>query len=111
MSKGELPLSSLQWTFNPCSEGFHLQGVIRILTLDPQMTSGLEIKIETTEPRTGQIDHRIHLPAEILKTEWFPFTVLQTRLQQRRPGVPQGLQLPIEIAAECLDQQRAQIGC
>ena len=75
------------------------------------MTSGLEIEIETTDARTGQIDHRIHLPAEILKTEWFPFTVLQTGLQQRRPGVPQGLQLPIEIAAESVDQQRAQVGC
>ena len=69
MRKGELPLSSLQWTFNPCGEGFHLQGVIGIVTLDPQMTSGIEIEIETTDSRTGQIDHRIHLPAEVLLGE------------------------------------------
>ena len=35
MRQGELPLPSLKWAFNFCGEGFHLQGVIRIITLDP----------------------------------------------------------------------------
>ena len=75
------------------------------------MASGIEIKIETTDPRTAQIDHRIHLPAEILNTQRFAVTVVQARLQQSLTGISQGLELPIKIAAECVDQQCAQIGC
>ena len=110
MRKGERPLTSLNRTFNPSGEGFHLQGVIGIVALDPEMAFGLEIEIETIDPGTTEINHRIHLPAQILKTEGLTVTVLLTRLQQGSAGVAQSLQLPVEIAAEGVDQQRAQIG-
>ena len=111
MGKRELALASLEGTVNSRGEGFHLQGVISVISLDPQMSPGVEIEIETTDPGTGQIDHRIQLTAQIFEAEGFTVAVLRTRIQQGLPGLAQSLQLSIQIAAECVDQQCAQIGC
>ena len=105
----ETPFTPLDRTFNAGDERFGLKGVILILAFDPEMAPGLEIKIETTQPGTAHIDHRIHLTSQVRQVQRVTITTRAGRLQQSLPGVAKGLQLTIECSPKGVHQQRAQV--
>ena len=112
MFQGETAFPALDRAFDSGDEGFDLQGVILVLSFDPEMAPGLEIKIEATEPGAFHIDHRIHLPSQILEMQGIAIRACLGRVQQSLPGVAKGLQLTVKRSPKGVHQQSAQIrGC
>ena len=99
-------LATHQRAFKTGRERLDLQGIVRVVSLDPEMPPSLEIEVEICNLRTLEINDRVQLTPEILEMEGLDVAIVGLGLEQCFTRISQGTQLTIQRAAESVHEKR-----